>query len=129
VKSEEVDDLNRTAVMNGIMANGVTVILAKRGGLEDVENVVYFAKIFGAIEAGLRWLNERTTTDTGGFDWRDISLVCMWQHIEHYKLIPNLDRYANIAARVKRFADRPSVAATAPAASLAEAQAAGWRPG
>ncbi|HEY4180232.1 MAG TPA: glutathione S-transferase family protein [Kofleriaceae bacterium] len=129
VRSEEVDDLNRMAVIRGIMANEVVLILAKRGGLADTENVVYFQKLVGAIEGSLAWLDERTQADTGGFDWRDIALVSMWQHINHYVLLPNLDRYANIAARVARFSTRPAVASTTPAASLAEAQAAGWKAG
>ncbi|CAN5914109.1 hypothetical protein BH11MYX2_BH11MYX2_20160 [soil metagenome] len=129
VKSEEVDDLNRTAVINGVMSNEVVLILAKRGGLEDIENVVYFKKLTAAIESSLAWLDERTTADTGGFDWRDIGLVSMWQHITHYRLLPNLDRYANIAARVARFSTRPAVESTTPAASLADAEAAGWQAG
>ena len=128
VRSERTDDLNVLAVVNGIMANEVTLILARRGGLAEAEKVAYFRKLEAAIDGGLAWLEARTRGDDADFDYRDVALVCMWQHLEHYRLVPQLDAYRRIAARVARFADRPSVAGTAPGASLAEATAAGWTP-
>lgn len=121
-------DLNRLAVVNGIMANEVVLILAKRGGLTDVEGVAYFRKLAAAIDHGLVWLDEDADVEAASFDYGDIATVCMWQHINHYELRPDLARHARIAARVARFQDRPSVASTTPAASLAEAAAAGWKP-
>jgi glutathione S-transferase len=112
VRSERVVDMNRLAVTSGVMANEVVLILARRGGLEDLESVVYFRKLFAAIGSGLQWLDARVDDDPR-FDWRDIALICMWQHLAHYKLV-DLAPYPKIAARVARFADRPSVASTAP---------------
>ncbi|HEX4416644.1 MAG TPA: glutathione S-transferase N-terminal domain-containing protein [Kofleriaceae bacterium] len=154
VRSEQVADLNRLAVISGVMANEVVLILAARGGLTGLDGIVYFRKLRGAIDNGLAWLDRDVGSDVGRdvgsdvgrdvgsdagrnaahhpepapFDYRDIALVCMWQHIAHYKLVPDLDRHAHLAARVARFAARPSVAATAPEAALAEARAAGWQP-
>lgn len=125
VRSDAVDDLNRQAALNGIMANEVTLILAKRAGGVDMD-APYFAKLRTAIESALAWLDARTPGG-GDFDYRDITLVCMWQHLVHYALVP-LTPYGNLAARVERFATRPSVAATTPEASLADARAAGWQP-
>jgi glutathione S-transferase len=113
VRSERVDDLNRLAVTTGVMANEVVLILAKRGGLEDIESVVYFQKLIAAIDRGLAWLDQHVDPEAPGFDYRDIALVCMWQHLGHYRLRP-LDAYVRIAARVARFADRPSVAPSTP---------------
>lgn len=113
VRSERVDDLNRLAVTSGVMANEVVLILAKRGGLEDIEGVVYFQKLMAAIDGGLAWLDQHVEPDGPGFDYRDIALVCMWQHLAHYGLRA-LTPYARIAARVARFADRPSVAPSTP---------------
>ena len=115
VNSVEVDALNRLAVANGVMANEVTIILAKRGGL-DITGAVYFAKLLTAIEQGMAWLDARIAPDAP-FDYRDIALICMWQHVEHYGLVAALDRYPRIATRVAMFADRPSVATTSPAES------------
>jgi glutathione S-transferase len=119
VRSERVDDLNRLAVASGIMADEVVLILAQRGGLADLGASSYFGKLAAAIETGLAWLDRELDLDAPAFDYRDIVTICMWQHVEHYKLVPELDRFARIAARVARFADRPSVATTTPAASLA----------
>ena len=113
VRSERVDDLNRLAVTTGVMANEVVLILAKRGGLEDIESVVYFQKLMAAIDGGLAWLDPRVEPDAPGFDYRDIALVCMWQHLAHYQLRP-LDPYTRIAARIARLAGRPSVAPSTP---------------
>lgn len=130
VLSEAPDDLNRLAVTNGIMANEVVLILARRGGLTDEEMArgAYFAKLTAAIHEGLAWLDARADRDAPAFDYRDATLVSMWEHLAHYKLVDGLDRYRALAARVERFASRPSVASTTPATSLADATAAGWKP-
>jgi glutathione S-transferase len=128
VKSERVADSNRLAVVNGIMDNEVVLILAKRGGLAEPEQYVYFRKLAAAIEDALAWLDARVDPDASSFDYGDIAMICMWQHLAHYALGGALDRYPRIAARVARFEDRPSIARTTPLASLAEAEAAGWKP-
>ena len=128
VRSERVDDLNRLAVLNGIMNNEVVLILAKRAGLAQVEEVAYFRKLTSAIESGLGWLDARVDLERETFDYRDIVSVCLWQHLVHYHLFADAKRYSRLAARVERFSDRPSVAGTTPEASLAEAAAAGWKP-
>lgn len=128
VRSDDPQDLNRLAVANGIMSNEVVLILAKRAGLADLGSVAYFRKLRVAIDTGLAWLEARTDPAREGFDYGDIALVCMWQHVRHYDIAEGLDRYPHIAARAERLAGRPSVAATTPEASLADARAAGWSP-
>lgn len=121
VLDESVRALNRLALINGVMANEVVLILAQRGGLE-VDGVVYFQKLGTAIDLALGEIDRDVEVDAAGFDYRDVALVCMWQHLEHYRLRPDLARYARIAARVARLAERPSVASTTPEASLADAK-------
>ena len=123
VRSERVEDGNRLAVIGGIMADEVTLLLAQRAG-GDV-STGYFVKRRDAIARGLAWLDANGRD--GELDYRDIALVCMWQHLAHYRLVPL--EAPQIAARVARFADRPSFQRTAPEAALAEAKAAGWQPG
>jgi glutathione S-transferase len=123
-----VRDLTRLALVNGIMANEVVLILARRGGLTDIEGVAYFRKLTAAIDNALAQLDQDIDVDAPGLDYGDIATICMWQHIDHYQLRPDLDRHVRIAARVARFRDRASVASTTPAASLADAAAAGWQP-
>lgn len=129
VRSERVADLNRLAVVNGIMNNEVVLLLARRGGVADLEGVVYFRKLLQAIDQGLAWLEAHTDPQRDGFDYGDIATICLWQHMLHYAFTPGLTNYPRVAARVDRFAARPSVARTTPAVSLAEALAAGWSPG
>jgi glutathione S-transferase len=126
VLSDDAGDLNRLAVANGVMDDVVVLLLAKRGGLEDLDRVAYFRKRFVAIDSGLAWLDAHTRE--GELDYADVALICMWQHLEHYGLVKELPRFPRIARRVATFADRPSIAGTTPAVSLAEAAAAGWRP-
>jgi glutathione S-transferase len=121
VRSEVVRDLNRLAVINGIMANEVVLILAERGGLSDLSNITYFRKLRTAIDSGLAWLENLTDPEEDSFLYVDIALICMWQHIVHYKSAPDLEQYPRIVARVGRFSARLSVARTTPEASLAEA--------
>jgi glutathione S-transferase len=131
VGSTRPADLNRLAVVNGIMANEVVLILAKRGGLADLEQVAYFRKLATAIERGLAWLEARAEPAGDRFDYADLTTVCLWQHLVYYRLpmIAPLDRYPRLGACVGRVASRASVAGTTPEASLAEAAAAGWSPG
>ena len=124
VCSERVADGNRLAVIGGVMADEVMLILAARAG-GDVSGG-YFAKRRDAITRGLGWLDAQP--GDGELDYRDVALVCLWQHLAHYRVVP-LDAYGRLAARVATFADRPSIARTTPEASLAEAKAAGWQPG
>jgi glutathione S-transferase len=104
--------MNRLAVTSGVMANEVVLILARRGGLEDLEGVSYFRKLFAAIASGLAWLDSNLREEPD-LDYRDIALIAMWQHLAHYKLV-DLAPYPRIAARVAQFVDRPSIASTAP---------------
>lgn len=124
VRSEAVADLNRLAAISGIMANEVTLILAQRAGGVDLATP-YFGKLRAAIDRALGWLDERVAPDAA-FDYRDIALVCMWQHLAHYRFVEDLDRHRALADRVAHLAARPALASTAPQAALAEAAAAGW---
>lgn len=127
VMTTEAEPMNRLAAINGVMANEVTLILAKRAGGVDLA-APYFTKLVTAIESALAWLDRRIAPDGPGFDYRDIALVCMWQHLVHYDLV-SLSSYGRLGARVERLADRPSIARSTPEASLADAKAAGWTPG
>lgn len=117
VGSVEVDALNQLAVANTVMANEVVLILAERGGLQDLSSS-YFVKLRTAIVDGLAWLDAHAS---GEFSWRTVATICMWDHVVHYKLVP-ID-YPRLAAHVARFADRPSVATTTPERLQREAAA------
>ncbi|HSO32301.1 MAG TPA: glutathione S-transferase C-terminal domain-containing protein [Labilithrix sp.] len=95
-----------------------------------MDQVTYFRKLASAIDAGLAWLDAHLVPDPERFDYADIAMICMWQHLVHYRLVmlAPLDRYPRLAARVAHLAARDSVASTTPEASLREAAAAGWSP-
>jgi glutathione S-transferase len=114
VLSPDVDDLNRLAVLNGIMQHEVTLILAARGGLDEAMQHGYFLKLREAMSSALAWLDAGLEEERQSFDYVDVATVCMWQHLLHYGSVPALDRFARIARRVARFASRSSVARTAP---------------
>lgn len=119
VLSSTASELNRLAVINGIMAHEVTIILAARGGLTDAMTHTYFQKLAHAIRSGLDWLDRTIEPDCEGFDYVDVATICMWQHLVHYDLLPGLASFRRIAERVAKLAERESVARTTPAASLA----------
>jgi glutathione S-transferase len=121
VLTPAVADLNRLAVINGIMAHEVTIILAARGGLTDVMSHTYFQKLGSAITAGLTWLDRDIDSGRESFDYVDVATICMWEHLVHYAIIPGLHGFQRIAERVARFSTRQSVAHTTPQASLAAA--------
>lgn len=104
-----VASMNRLAVLNGIMAHEVTLILARRGGLEDLDGVAYFRKLRASIASGLAWLDREIDPDADRFDYVDVVTICMWDHVNHYQLVPDLDRFPRASARVARFATRDSV--------------------
>lgn len=116
-----IADLNRLAVMNGIMAHEVTIILAARGGLADVMAHTYFQKLCHAIDSGLSWLDRTLESERESFHYVDVVTICMWDHLNHYRLVPGLESFQRIAERVARFSMRESVARTTPQASLAAA--------
>ena len=122
VREERVAAMNQLSVANGVMSNGVVLVLAKRSGVTQLDTS-YFAKLRASIASGLGWLD--ATPLDGPFTYRDGTLVAMWDHLVHYELVPRTS-YPRLAARVAAFADRPSVASTAPAAALAQATREGW---
>lgn len=129
VRSEDPDDMNLLAVTSGIMADEVTVLLARRAESSPGEDFAYVKKRLRAMNAGLSWIDERVEGRGPDFDWRDVALVSLWQHLEHYALVADLARFSRFASRVARFANRASVVETAPARSLEVARSRGWTPG
>jgi glutathione S-transferase len=125
VRSERIADLNRLAVINTLMGNEAILLLTARGGV-DPATIPYLGKLGSVITDGLAWLDAHL--GEGDLDYRDIALVCLWQHLVHYKFVPDLERYPRIAARVTQLSSRPSISSTSPEASLAEARSAGWSP-
>ncbi|HEX4924776.1 MAG TPA: glutathione S-transferase [Bdellovibrionales bacterium] len=88
VTASGLDDLNLRAVLNGIMTEEVKVILARRTGV-PVEQYRFFADALEAIANGLMWLETNAGRFTPGEPgYREFHLVCLFQHLEWYELLP-----------------------------------------
>lgn len=103
--------LNLRAVMNGIMAAEVELLLAKRTGT-DISQPRY-QKLQKAIAQGLDWLEQNAGLFAGPPDYQDFHLVCLWDHLAFYKLVKL--SYRHLAARVTELSSLPYVKASRPA--------------
>lgn len=84
VLSSDADVLNARAVMNGVMAKEVTVLLAERMGGAP-EGHPFFAKARQAIAQGLAWLEARADHfDPDAPDYAAFHLVSMLDHLAYY---------------------------------------------
>lgn len=112
VQIKSLFDLNARAVMNGIMDSEVKIILARRTHV-PVEQYVFFDKAFVAIKNGLSWLEESANNFTPhNPTYREFHLVCLWEHIEYYDLVPL--EYKKLHKIVTEVSALPSIKKTAP---------------
>lgn len=112
VLTQATDVLNARAVLNGIMATEVELILAARTGI-DVAAHARFAKMHEAIARGLAWLEANAGVFADEPDYLGFHLTAMWQHLELYRLVP-LD-YPRLHHKVETYSALPFVAASRPA--------------
>ena len=106
------DALNMRAVLNGVMAEGVKIILAERTGLHT-ENLPVFQKARTGVENGLRWLEARSDQlDPAHAGYAEFHFVSMWDHLRRYALVP-LD-YPKLAAIAASLGAQETIARSAP---------------
>lgn len=87
VLTDSVDVLNARAVMNGIMANEVKLILSARMGLDPSPHP-YFQKAKNAIIQSLSWLESRADLFNGkALTYADFHFISMWDHLKLYGLV------------------------------------------
>ncbi|WP_395373869.1 glutathione S-transferase family protein [Marinicella sp. W31] len=106
-------DLNARAIMNGIMDNEVKIVLAQRTEL-PTEKYAYFDKARQSINNALLWLEQNShqfSPATPGY--REIHLVCLWQHLEYYNMVPL--NYPHLGKLVQQIAELPQLIESAPA--------------
>ena len=90
------DKLNARAVMNGVMANEVKLVLSKRTGLTP-DGLYFFDKARAAIEQALAWLEARASMfDADHPTYAEFHFISMWEHLILYRTIepahPALER-------------------------------------
>lgn len=104
------DALNARAVLNGIMALEVELILGARSGLDTAQP--RFTKMRGAIEGSLAWLEANAAVFDGAASYLGFHLLAMRDHVALYDLVP-LD-YPRLQAQADAVAALPYAAASKP---------------
>ncbi len=88
VLTREVMDLNIRAIINGAMLEEVKVILARRTSV-PTDQYTFFKKSLDSISKSLVWLESHATSFTPQEPtYREFHLLCLWDHLNHYKLVP-----------------------------------------
>lgn len=87
VLSQDKDDLNVRAVLNGIMTEEVKYILAKRTGV-PVDQYTFFDNALEAITNGFDWLEKNAHLfNASQPGYNEFHLVCTLEHVAHYELV------------------------------------------
>ncbi len=88
VGTRDIRRLNARAVLNGIMAEEVKVVLGRRTGV-PTERYRFFDDALETIQSGLDWLESKAELfNTGRPGYLEFHLVCAWEHIGYYDLVP-----------------------------------------
>lgn len=111
VLTDDVDLLNARAVMNGVMAAEVELILAARTGI-DVDAHARFGKLRASMLAGLDWLEAHDDVFPRDAAYATFHLLALLDHVVFYGLVPLV--HPRLAAVVAELAARPEFAASAP---------------
>lgn len=112
VLTNDAKHLTARAVLNGIMAAEVRLILAERSGLQTA-GAPYFDKARSVIQTGLDWLDSKADLfDPDDPGYLDFHLVSAWDHLAYYETADlNQTRLTEIAGAVSA---HEQIAATAP---------------
>ena len=115
VETKVLFDLNTRAMLNGIMAEEVKVIVAQR---HNVPTHLYsnFGRSIDAVKNGLSWLeqnhnkfNIKTPT------YREFHLACCWDHLVYYDFIKEMEiNYPKINEIVQNISGNPIIYSTSP---------------
>jgi len=112
VLTTDAATLNARAVMNGVMAAEVELILAARTGL-DTRAHRRFDKLRESIQQGLAWLDERSGSFPQAPTYLGFHAVAMWDHLELYRVVelsfPHLRDYVSQWASTPLFAQSKPV--------------------
>ena len=87
VLSTDVARLNTRAVMNGVMAAEVELILAERSGLGTTDEP-RFDKLRRTMSDGLAWLEAQASSFGSEPSYLGFHLVALWDHVQLYASLP-----------------------------------------
>lgn len=112
----DVQQRNALSMIHAAMIAEVEIILSQRSGIEEIGRFDYFRRHYVVIDRCLAWLEEEGAQAWPQVDcsYLDIALTCMWDHLQHYGTLPEMERFPWIAARVATFRERPAFRDSAP---------------
>ncbi len=107
---------NALSIINAAMGAEVEILLSQRSGIENIESQHYFRRYYEVMEHCLAWLQREAPSFWKGdqLTYLDITLACMWDHLNHYGTIEDLGRFPWVRDRVSMFASRESLRGSAP---------------
>jgi glutathione S-transferase len=111
--TRDVRTLNARAIMNGVMAAEVEIILARRSGL-DTTRLARFGKHHQVITQGLDWLEARPELFPEQPSYAAFHLRALLDHLRVCQLLPR--ECPVLEQRLRGWVDAPYVTATAPPA-------------
>ena len=111
VLTTDLNTLNTRAVMNGVMAAEVELVMAERTGIEAGKYQRY-EKFRNTVDHGLVWLEQRASWFENKVDYAGFHLVCLWDHLVLYQMfaLP----YPRLQAEVERLSEIDFVNKSAP---------------
>lgn len=111
VLTTEPDQLNLRAVMNGVMAAEVELVMAERTGI-DTGQYRRFDKFRATVHQGLAWLEEHSGKLPSEPSYNGFHLVCLWDHLVLYDMFELPE--GKLSQRVAEWSKLPYVANSAP---------------
>lgn len=112
VFTHQVNDLNIRAVLNGIMSEEVTVIIARRLSV-PTEQYSFFDDALDAMKNGLAWLeNNANQFDAENPKYKEFHLLSLWEHLCYYDLFPmSYERLRTLTAKIS---ENPKIRQSSP---------------
>jgi len=111
VLTTDVELLNARAVMNGVMAAEVELILARRAGM-DISLHRRFDKLAESMRRGLDWLEDHAATFPEHPSYAGFHLICMWDHLALYGIVEL--QHPRLREHVAQISSLPYVATSQP---------------
>lgn len=113
-----VHDRQRMVMINGGMGAGVSVVRARRSGVEDWKKHPWLCQEMEAISGAARWLEKdlgaRASYYPGRLTMMDIGLMCFLEWAQFREMLSVWDELPNLVAFVKANASRESFKSTHP---------------